>query len=78
MKALIFDIQRFSLHDGSGLRTTVFFKGCPLSCLWCANPEGQKSSPQIMKNDSFCMDCGDCSELGDLEAAREICPTGGA
>ncbi len=76
MEATIFDIQRFSLHDGSGLRTTVFFKGCPLSCLWCANPEGQKREPQIMKDDQRCMDCGDCSACSGIESARRICPTG--
>lgn len=39
-KALVFDIKRFAVHDGAGLRTTVFFKGCPLRCKWCQNPEG--------------------------------------
>lgn len=42
MKGLIFDVQRFSIHDGPGIRTTVFLKGCPLSCLWCQNPESIK------------------------------------
>ena len=42
-KALVFDIKRFAVHDGYGLRTTVFFKGCPLRCKWCQNPEGLSS-----------------------------------
>ena len=44
----VFDIQNCSMHDGPGLRTTVFFKGCPLRCLWCANPESQLQRPQGM------------------------------
>ncbi|EHM93200.1 hypothetical protein HMPREF1021_00735, partial [Coprobacillus sp. 3_3_56FAA] len=43
-KALVFDIKRFAVHDGYGLRTTVFFKGCPLRCKWCQNPEGLSST----------------------------------
>lgn len=42
-KALVFDIKRFAVHDGHGIRTTVFFKGCPLRCVWCQNPEGLSS-----------------------------------
>jgi pyruvate formate lyase activating enzyme len=48
MKALIFDIKRFAIHDGPGIRTTVFFKGCPLSCWWCHNPEGQSPEPEVI------------------------------
>ena len=47
MNSLIFDIKEFGLHDGSGLRTTVFFKGCPLKCVWCHNPEGQSFIKEI-------------------------------
>lgn len=47
MKAMIFDIKRFAIHDGPGIRTTVFFKGCPLSCWWCHNPEGQREEPEV-------------------------------
>ena len=47
MKGLIFNIQKFSLHDGPGIRTVVFFKGCPLSCKWCSNPESQRSDPYM-------------------------------
>jgi len=45
---LIFDIKEFSIHDGPGIRTTVFMKGCPLTCMWCHNPEGQSMHPQTM------------------------------
>jgi len=47
----IFNVQKFSLHDGPGIRTTVFFKGCPLRCLWCHNPEGQNFMPEMMAGD---------------------------
>jgi len=57
---LIFDIMRYSLHDGPGIRTTVFFKGCPLSCWWCHNPEGQGPKPNLMFFENHCMSCGDC------------------
>lgn len=53
MKALIFNIQRFSLHDGDGIRTTVFFKGCNLHCQWCANPESLSTEPEIMENEEI-------------------------
>jgi len=49
-KGLIFDIRRFSIHDGPGIRTTVFFKGCPLKCRWCHNPESQRAFPETFKN----------------------------
>ena len=47
-KGIIFNIQKFSIHDGPGIRTTVFFKGCPLRCKWCSNPESQLDSVQIL------------------------------
>ncbi|HAX99496.1 MAG TPA: hypothetical protein DCY12_11570 [Candidatus Atribacteria bacterium] len=47
MEGNIFDIQRFSIHDGPGIRTTIFFKGCPLKCFWCHNPESQNPNPEI-------------------------------
>ena len=46
--ALVFDIKRFAVHDGEGIRTTVFFKGCPLHCVWCQNPEGINPKKQVM------------------------------
>jgi pyruvate formate lyase activating enzyme len=59
-KGLIFNIQRFSVHDGPGIRTTVFMKGCPLRCLWCSNPESQDFSPSLMVRDIQCRGCGAC------------------
>lgn len=57
---IVFDIQRFSIHDGPGIRTIVFLKGCPLSCLWCCNPESQSIKPVIMYNEKNCIHCGRC------------------
>ncbi|MBR5869600.1 MAG: glycyl-radical enzyme activating protein [Clostridia bacterium] len=59
--AMIFNIQRFSVDDGPGIRTTVFFKGCPLSCIWCHNPESHKREPELMYNAQKCIGCGACS-----------------
>ena len=60
--ACIFDIQRFSLHDGPGIRTTVFFKGCNLRCLWCHNPESQSPAPELMLYKEKCPGCGACKD----------------
>ena len=60
MKGIIFNIQKFSIHDGPGIRTTVFFKGCPLKCEWCANPESQLIQPQVLYNEEKCIHCGTC------------------
>jgi len=57
---LVFDIQKFSLHDGPGIRTTVFLKGCPLRCLWCHNPESLEAEPEISLIRSKCVGCGHC------------------
>lgn len=57
---VVFDIQRFSIHDGPGIRTIVFLKGCPLSCKWCCNPESQKLRPVIMYQPEKCLHCGRC------------------
>lgn len=59
-KGLVFNIQRFSVHDGPGIRTTVFMKGCPLQCLWCSNPESQDFLPELMTRDVNCRGCGAC------------------
>lgn len=59
-KGMIINIQKFSIHDGPGIRTTVFFKGCPLKCRWCANPESQSSKPQILWDDKKCTQCQSC------------------
>ena len=56
----LFDIMRFAVHDGPGIRTAVFFKGCPLSCWWCHNPEGQSPQPNLMFFENRCLNCGDC------------------
>jgi len=65
-KAVVFNIMRYSVHDGPGIRTTVFFKGCPLSCLWCHNPESFDPKPQNVFNQQKCINCGYCAN----------CPTG--
>ena len=60
----VFNIQRYSIHDGTGVRTNVFFKGCPLRCIWCNNPEGLESSPSLMFNERSCLRFGDCIKAG--------------
>lgn len=60
---MIFNIQKCSIHDGVGLRTLVFFKGCPLHCLWCANPESQSYDVEIMENPGKCIGCGACLKV---------------
>lgn len=66
-RGLIFDIKHFSLHDGPGIRTTIFFKGCPLKCKWCHSPESQSYDKEIIFNEQLCIGCGSCVET---------CPTG--
>ena len=61
-KALIFEIKRFAVHDGDGIRTTVFFKGCALACVWCHNPEGLSPGPELMVRTARCRRCGRCFE----------------
>ena len=63
MKARIFEIKRFAVHDGNGIRTTVFFKGCPLKCLWCHNPEGLDCKPQLAFYQNKCISCGECGKV---------------
>ncbi len=60
MKARISDLKRFAVHDGDGIRTTVFFKGCSLRCVWCHNPEGISFTPQIAYYENKCIGCGEC------------------
>jgi pyruvate formate lyase activating enzyme len=56
----IFDIKKYSINDGPGIRTTVFFSGCPLSCLWCHNPESQSLTPELLYRAGRCLLCGEC------------------
>lgn len=70
MKPLIFDIRRFALDDGPGIRTTVFFKGCRLSCMWCQNPESISPETEIAFYPSLCIHCGDCEINCPENAAR--------
>ena len=60
MDGTVFNIQRFAVHDGPGIRTTVFLKGCPLKCFWCHNPEGLRREPEIFFQSSKCIGCGWC------------------
>ena len=66
-QGMIYNIQRMSVQDGPGLRTTVFLKGCPLRCLWCSNPESQQFTPQMLLFDNLCVSCGAC---------MQVCPNG--
>lgn len=85
---IIFDIKRYALHDGPGIRTTVFLKGCPLNCLWCHNPEGIGTSPQILYRKKRCIACGECLLVCPEEALslssdmvvtdRTLCRSNGA
>jgi pyruvate formate lyase activating enzyme len=59
-RGVVFNIQRFSIHDGPGIRTTVFLKGCPLRCGWCSNPESRSLFPEVITRDSKCIRCGQC------------------
>ncbi len=69
-RAPVFNIQSYSIHDGPGIRTTVFLKGCPLRCVWCANPESRNSAPELMTYVSRCTGCGACVEKCPRGAIR--------
>lgn len=82
-KTTVFNIQKFSVHDGPGIRTTVFFKGCPLSCVWCHNPESQSFEKEMLWDSEKCTLCGRCAAKcgqgalevsgGQLRYDREKC-----
>jgi len=74
-KAIIFNIQRYSLHDGGGIRTVVFFKGCPLRCPWCSNPESQSFTPETMRKETLCTKCSS-SSIYECTINPDDCPTG--
>ncbi len=70
MKGCVFNIERFAIHDGEGIRTLIFMKGCPLRCLWCSNPESQDPAPELFFSNAKCLGystCGNCIA---------VCPTG--
>jgi pyruvate formate lyase activating enzyme len=75
MKGITFNVQRFSTEDGPGIRTTVFFKGCPLRCAWCHNPEGLSPRPELMWYDVRCIGARDCLSACP-ERALELTPDG--
>ncbi len=73
MRGTVFSIEEFSTFDGPGIRTTVFMKGCPLSCSWCHNPEGQSFSPQFVKSPNGCLNCGACERFVEIvDGKREL------
>lgn len=80
MNGIIFDVKEMAVHDGPGLRTTVFFKGCPLRCMWCHNPEGLSTAPQLMFKENKCRHCGLCYNACRHEECKpfgrcvHICP----
>ena len=74
-QALVFDVKRFAINDGPGIRITIFLKGCPLSCRWCHNPESISTSVQKMYSAGKCIGCGECVKICPLEAC-ELTPEG--
>lgn len=88
MKGLVYDIQRFAIHDGPGIRTLVYMKGCPLKCLWCSSPQTQKFSTEILYTESKCEKCLRCvdecpkkaiifSDKEKIKIDRKLCNTCG-
>lgn len=87
-EGIVFDMQRFSIHDGPGIRTLVFLKGCPLHCKWCSNPESQRFRPELLFQPEKCIGCQACLEIcphqavsldeGQLAFHRDLCQECGA
>jgi len=73
VKGLIFNIMRYSISDGPGIRTTVFLKGCPLSCLWCHNPEGQSPKRELIIRGDRCIHCGACLACCPVAGGEDSC-----
>ena len=81
IQARYVDIKRFAVHDGPGIRTTLFLKGCPLNCIWCHNPESRKSIPELALYRNKCRLCGSCAgvctchlfENNRHEVDRSVC-----
>jgi pyruvate formate lyase activating enzyme len=78
MKGIIFRIERFAIHDGPGIRTTVFLKGCPLRCAWCHSPESQSPTPEFMPLADRCIACGRCVAACPEHALAPVAATAGA
>lgn len=80
MEGIIFDVKEMAVHDGPGIRTTIFFKGCPLRCRWCHNPEGLSPKPQLMYKENRCLHCNMCRKDCDHPECKpfgrclHICP----
>lgn len=81
----VFDIKHYAVHDGPGIRITIFLKGCPLNCVWCHSPESQSRSPEILTNQEKCIGCGNCVKACPVDAVkgpgeidREACNVCGA
>jgi pyruvate formate lyase activating enzyme len=81
-KGLVFNIMRFAINDGPGIRTTVFLKGCPLNCRWCHNPESRSKRPEVIYDAERCIRCGDCIRAcpegaielnGHVVRSRQLC-----
>lgn len=83
MKGIVFNIKRYAIHDGPGIRTTIFLKGCPLLCPWCQNPEGMSPVPELIWREQRCIGCRDCEDTcltgalsfadGKLRIDRNLC-----